>query len=269
MALAKQVILCVIDGMRPDGLQQAATPHLDQLIAQGSICWQATTVTPSVSLPCHTSMFRAVLPDRHGIRDNTWRPRLPLVPSVFDVTHRSGLGTAAFYSWEPLRDLSDPGALDAVYYRRLQEPPLEDDLMIARAAASYLVAYRPAFSFVYFGATDAVGHQHGWMSAPYLAAIGRADQALGQLLTTLEGAGLLAETAFLVLADHGGHDHDHAAGLPEDITIPWLLSGPGVRPGYRIVSPVSVLDTAPTLLHLLGLAAPAEWQGRPVLEAFL
>lgn len=34
-AMPRSVVLFVIDGLRPDGLQRAETPHIDQLIAGG------------------------------------------------------------------------------------------------------------------------------------------------------------------------------------------------------------------------------------------
>ena len=64
---SQRVILFVLDGLRPDGLQQAPTPHVDCLISQGASTYTARTVMPSSTLPCHTSMFRGVTPQRHGI----------------------------------------------------------------------------------------------------------------------------------------------------------------------------------------------------------
>jgi arylsulfatase A-like enzyme len=122
MLLAKQVILFVIDGLRPDALQQAHTSEIDKLVAQGAYTWRAQTVTPSVSLPCHTSLFFAVPPARHGVVSNVWTPLPPPVPSLIEVVHQAGLGTAAFYTWEELRDLARPGALDFAYYHRLGDP---------------------------------------------------------------------------------------------------------------------------------------------------
>jgi arylsulfatase A-like enzyme len=112
-----------------------------------------------------------------------------------------------------------------------------------------------------------VGHRHGWMSEPYLEAVHQADRAIGLVLGALRKAGRLAGTACLVLADHGGHDFDHSAGLAEDLTIPWIVSGPGVRRGHQVAAPVDITDTAPTITHLLGLPMPAEWTGRVVTEA--
>jgi arylsulfatase A-like enzyme len=40
-----------------------------------------------------------------------------------------------------------------------------------------------------------------------------------------------------------------------------------VRRGHQIAGPVNIVDTAPTIAHLLGLSAPAEWSGRIVTEA--
>jgi predicted AlkP superfamily pyrophosphatase or phosphodiesterase len=267
MPLAQQAVLFVVDGLRPDALPQTPTPQMDTLAAQGAHTWRAQTVTPSISLPCHASMFCAVPPARHGITDNRWTPSQPPVPSLIEVVHQAGLGTAAFYSWEPLRDLSEPGNLDAAHFRRLGDPAGDGDLNIAAAAAEYIVEQQPSFTFVYLGATDEVGHRFGWLSQPYLQAVSQADQAIGLVLDALRANGTLTDTVCLVLADHGGHDTDHSAGLPEDLTIPWIVSGPGVRCDHKISGPVSIMDTAPTIAHLLGLPIAAEWCGQVIAEA--
>jgi predicted AlkP superfamily pyrophosphatase or phosphodiesterase len=266
MPLVKQVILFVIDGLRPDALQQAHTPEIDRLVAQGAHTWQAQTIMPSVSLPCHISLFFAVPPARHGVVSNVWTPPVPPVPSLIEVVHQAGLGTAAFYTWEPLRDLASPGALDIAYYRRLGDSAEEQVLEIGATAATFVAEQKPALTFVYLEAPDAVGHRHGWMSAPYLRAVSKTDRAVGLVLEPLRASGSLADTVCLVLADHGGHDYDHSAGLAEDLTIPWIISGSNIRRGYSIMRPVNITDTAPTIAHLLGLPAPVEWSGRAVTE---
>ena len=111
-----QVILFLVDGMRPDGLQQADTPILDRLIATGSSTMRARTVMPSVTLPCHMSLFHSVGPDRHGITTNTWMPQVRPIPGLTDAIHAAGKRTAAFFNWEELRDLSRPGSLDNIYF---------------------------------------------------------------------------------------------------------------------------------------------------------
>ena len=82
-ATANHVILFVIDGLRPDALGQAATPHIDRLVARGAHTWRAQTVTPSVTLPCHVSLFCAVPPTRPRVPTNVWTPPQPPRPSLW------------------------------------------------------------------------------------------------------------------------------------------------------------------------------------------
>ena len=266
MLHATHVVLLVVDGLRPDALSPARTPEIDRLAAGGAFCAHAQAVIPSITLPCHASMLCGVPPQRHGVLSNVWLPPRPPVPSLIDLVHHAGLGTASFFSWEELRDLSYPGSLDFSYYRR-REPEEECELEIGAQAGRYFTARRPALSLVYLGMADDVAHDHGWMSARYLRAVAAADQAIGLVRRAVQEAGCLEQTAFLVLADHGGHGFDHAEGTAEDVTIPWIGGGAGFRRGHRIETPVSIVDTAPTLAHLLGLSPPVEWSGRPVWQA--
>jgi hypothetical protein len=64
----------------------------------------------------------------------------------------------------------------------------------------------------------------------------------------------------------GGQDFDHDAGLTEDLTIPWIISGPGIHCSHQITSAVNIIDTATTIAHFLGLPTPDEWSGRIVTE---
>jgi len=269
MPVAKHVILFLIDGLRPDALQQAHTPEIDRLVNQGAYSWQGQTITPSITLPCHTSLFTSVPPSCHGIIDNIWTPTSPPALSLIDVMHQSGLSMAAFYSWEPLRDLFSLGAMDLAYYRKLEDTIDHQVSEIAQAAVAYLNKKMPAFTYIYLEAPDKIGHIHGWMSEPYLQAVNNADKAVGFVMESLHGSGFLNDTVCIVQADHGGHDRDHSPGLTEDITIPWTISGPGIRSGYSITSPISIMDTAPTIAHLLGLPVPVEWRGRVVAEVLL
>jgi arylsulfatase A-like enzyme len=72
----------------------------------------------------------------------------------------------------------------------------------------------------------------------------------------------------LVTSDHGGHGLAHGTSAPEDMTIPWIVAGPGIRAGLDITASVSLLDTAPTLARVMQIAPHSEWEGRCVEEVF-
>ncbi len=261
----RRVVLFVLGGCRPDAISVTTAPTLQRLMAQGAWTLSARTATPAISLPCLASLFLSSHPSRHGITTNRWTPPSPPIPSLVQVISRAGYQAAAFYTWEPLRDLAPPGTLDLAFYRRLSEDGFRQ---VGQMAASTIARLLPTFAFVYLDATDGIGHRDGWMSPEYLEALRRTDEILGQVIQELEVVGAHQETVYLVLADHGGHDHGHGADRPEDTTIPWIISGPGIRANHRLSTPVAIIDTAPTVLRCLGLEAPADWQGQAVAEAF-
>lgn len=258
------VVLVVIDGARPDALEQANCPNWTALKAKGAFTLTASSVMPSITLPCHTSLFHSAPPTRHGIVSNQWSPMARPLPGLIDQAAAAGLRCAAFYGWEPLRDLSRPGSLTFSYCLNTAEIDLNSDQILAREAARYLQNNSTDFAFVYLGTVDTAGHRFGWMSAEYLAQLEQADRNLGVLLDALPG-----DATALLQSDHGGHERTHGTNLAEDMTIPWLVVGPAIRQGYRLESNVSLLDTAPTLANLLGITPHPHWEGRCVDEIFI
>ncbi|MBI1880428.1 MAG: alkaline phosphatase family protein [Chloroflexi bacterium] len=257
------VVFILIDGTRPDALDVAECPNLAALRMRSAYTLKATSVLPSVTLPCHMSIFHSVPPTRHGVTTNDWQPMARPLPGLVDQAHTAGRRCAFFHNWEPLRNLNLPGSLAFAYFRDNVYTDLDGDHIIAAEAARYITMDHPDFAFVYFGTVDTMGHRHGWMSAEYLAQLGRVDQALGTLL-----AALPPDSAILLQSDHGGHERTHGSDSPEDMTIPWLVAGPDIRPGYELKTPVSLLDTAPTLARLLQIKPHSEWEGRCIEEIF-
>ncbi len=257
-----RVVFFMLDGVRPDALAQANCPNLAALIKRGSLTRRATSVMPCITLPCHTSIFHSVPPSRHGITSNEWHPMARPLPGLVDVLGAANRTAAFFYNWEQLRDISRPGNLDFSFFHNGQHM-LEGDDLTSAEAVRYLARRQPDFMFVYFGTVDVVGHDYGWMSREYLAQLERVDAALGGVVQALP-----ADYALVIQADHGGHDRDHGLNVPEDMTIPWLAVGPGIRAGHEIQASVNLIDTAPTIARLLNLAPHPDWEGHCIEEIF-
>ena len=266
MTMPSHVVLVVIDGLRADALSSAPTPEIDRLVARGASTMTAQAVMPSVTLPCHVSIFYGTLPAQHGVTSNTWQTPLTPETGLFQLAHQAGLDTASFYTWEQLRDLAPPGTLDMAYLRSLGEPEDNRVYEIADTAARYLAHSQRALAFVYLEATDQAGHRFGWMSERYLDAVTKCDRAIGIIVAALDQAGTLSETVILVTSDHGGHDTHHGTAMPEDLTVPWIIAGPGIRAGHSIREDPDITATAPTLLHLMGIQIPADWTGTVPIE---
>jgi len=261
---ARRVVVVSIDGARPDALLVAKTPTITRLWKEGSYSFRAQTISPSTTLPAHTSMLTGISPDRHGERDNNWWPGEATVTAetVFSLAKSQGLKTAMVVTKEKFGFLARPGSLD---HSELV-PHLAPDVVLR--ALAYLKSEKPHLLFIHFADADITGHLHGWMSPEYLIALQTVDDAVEILLRMMEETKLVRETLLIITADHGGHDFTHGTTLPEDMTIPWIAFGPGVREGYEIPDQVVIYDTAATVLLFLGIPIPAHWEGRPLRSIF-
>ncbi len=257
------VILIMIDGLRPDVLSPERTPTLNSLRARGASTLAARSVMPCITLPCHMSIFHSVPPERHGVTTNVWSPMARPLPGLVEVARAAGKRCGLIINWEPLRNVSQPGSLSLLLFHDNVETPTGDQVMAAEAMRA--LAMEPLdFAFLYFGSTDIAGHAFGWMSPEYLAQATVVDTLVARVLAEQP-----PDTHVLIQADHGGLERNHGTDIPENMTIPWLLAGPSIRPNHAIQRPVSLLDTAPTLARLLGLTPHPQWEGRAVDEAFI
>jgi len=261
---ARRVVVVSIDGARPDGILQAVTPTITRLWKLGAYSFRAQTISPSTTLPAHTSMLTGISPDRHGERDNSWWPgeATVAVETVFSLAKSQGLKTAMVVTKEKFGFLARPGSLD--HFEVV--PHLAPDVVLR--ALAYIKSEKPHLLFIHFADADITGHLHGWMSPEYFIALQTVDDAVEILLRMMEETRLVRETLLIVTSDHGGHDFTHGTTLPEDMTIPWIAFGPGVREGYEIPDQVVIYDTAATVLLFLGIPIPAHWEGRPLRSIF-
>ena len=259
--------LFIIDGCRPDVLADAATPNIDRLAATGSSTMQATTVSPSITLPAHFSIFTSLKPIDHGVLTNAGQVNhYSHHCNIITLARAAGMHTSVFTNWEFLRELTPAGVLNcSLHLDNCREP--DGDLEVAEAAAAYLEAHPGGFSFVYFGCPDEAGHEFGFGSDEYRRRLETADRALGRVLKVLERQ--MTPPNILLLSDHGGFGNHHGEDRPENQTIPWMAAGTDVKTGHSISCQVSVLDTAPTLARFLGLPLHPLWKGLPVNEIWV
>lgn len=245
-----------IDGLRPDAILPLSAPCINRLMEEGRSTRQAQTVMPSVTLPCHNSMFRSVPPERHGITTNRFMPLARPVPSIIDHVKSKGLKTGMFHNWSELRDLAEPWNIDVVGMNSYNKSG-EGDTEVLRLALDALHRHAVDYSFVYFGHVDSAGHQFGWMSDGYMAAVQHADACVNELLETLTAKDPALKV--LLLSDHGGHDRGHGLDVPEDMTIPFCVWWSGIS--HETLQGVSIMDAAPTIAALAGLEPCEDWEG--------
>ena len=105
--------------------------------------------------------------------------------------------------------------------------------------------------------------------ALYDAGVRSVDMQLARLADGLLQLGAWPDTAFVVTADHGeeflehgGRYHAPRKLTEELVRVPLLMRVPGEQPRRAIGTPFSLLHLAPTLLDIVGVAPPSEFEGR-------
>ena len=257
----KKVILISIDGMRPDGLKKCGNPYLSELLEKSSYTFDAKTVYPSITLPCHLSMFHSVPPERHGTLSNDYVIPVRPVSGLFEVLKASGKNCAMYYGWEPLRSIGKAGSLVAAEYIYAYSFEHTDGIL-TECALNYIKLAEPDFVFLYMVETDEKGgHDTGWMSKTYLDYI---SCAIDNIKRVIEEVG--DKYTVIITADHGGHDRSHGTDMPEDMTIPMFFCGDDFAQNNKIEN-VSILDIAPTIADIMGVNVPREWEGKSLKNA--
>ena len=253
-----KAIIILVDGMRPDGMVKSGSKYLEKLTEHAAYTMSATTVMPSVTLPCHMSLFHSVPPERHGITTNTFMPQVRPVKGLGEVLKAAGKKNAFFYNWEQLKDLTRPDSLsDACYVSGHTYGYEEANRRLTENCVKYIKEENPDFVFLYLGWTDEAGHAEGWMGKEYLRSI---DESL-KCIEKVENA-LSDDYLMIVTADHGGHGRSHGTDMPEDMTIPMFLYNRKLA--SKQIKDANIVDIAPTVVKLLGAQPEPEWEGKAI-----
>jgi arylsulfatase A-like enzyme len=78
----------------------------------------------------------------------------------------------------------------------------------------------------------------------------------------------------VIAGDHGEafgqHDGNYGHSLfiyDENVHVPYIIAAPQlIESELRVQRPVSLIDTAPTILELLGVDVPPEYEGNSMLD---
>jgi arylsulfatase A-like enzyme/Flp pilus assembly protein TadD len=294
-AARPNVVLVTLDTTRADrmgflGSTRGLTPQLDALAGQGTVFESAFAQAP-ITTVSHATILSGTYPQRHRVND--FGVPLPAsVPWLPELLAARGYATAAFVGaliLDPRGGLA-PGfdrgfqTYDAGFrIKRGKEDRYatmerRGEQVVTRALA--WLDRRPPGPFLLwihlYDAHDPYEAPEPFRSryarTPYDGEIAYLDAQVGRLVAALRGKGLLDDTALAVFADHGESLGDHGESThgvflyDATIHVPLLVKFPGRRgAGQRVPSRVSLVDLAPTMLDVCGVAAPSDAQGQSLL----
>ena len=213
-------VLISIDGFKPDYMKRAITPNLSRLAQKGAVAEGMAPAFPSVTFPNHLTLVTGVVPDKHGIVNNTMND--PAIPNArFRLSDRVVLADPKWWAeakpiWVTAHrqkkitsTLFWPGSevliegLQPDDWLPYQEIPSHDRVLKLLEWLDRPDATRADFATLYFSEVDILGHQTGVDSPQTNAAIQRVDQEIGLFIAGLENLHLRNVTNLVIVSDHG------------------------------------------------------------------
>ncbi|WP_034256247.1 alkaline phosphatase [Arenibacter latericius] len=270
--LAKHVILIGSDGFGAYAFEKAKLPNLRKLMAGGAYSLQARSVLPSSSAVNWASMIMGSGPELHGYTEwGSKTPELPsriigkgdIYPTIFSLVDEQmpSAKKGVSYTWGGIGYLFEKNMVDLDFNGRTDDETIEK-------AMDFHLGDKATLTFIHLTHPDNEGHEIGHGTPEYYAAIEKVDAQVGEILASVEKAGMMDDTLIIFSSDHGGIGKGHGGKTLAEVEIPWIIYGANIPAKGKLNSSIVTYDTAATIAHALGLKTPDFWRGKPVLEAF-
>ncbi len=245
----KHVVVIGIDGMG-NYLLKTSTPNIDRIFENHAKTYHALSMSPTISAQNWSSMLLGCSPEVHGFTNSNIR-RLrhdyEKLPSVFRRV-RKALPEAHLI------------ACGMAYERCMSDDDQNIDFRMVRgdadvcAEAVSAAAEKPEFMWVLFNNPDKWGHGAGFGSPEYMNGIREDDEYVGRIYEAYEKAGIIDDTLFVVITDHGGIRGGHGGYTDEEKYIFLAAAGKYVPKGE--IGHAYTRDLHAIVLYGLGIDVP-------------
>jgi len=296
-AKGRNVVLILLEStaaqyLKPYGAMEDPMPNLTELASEAIVFDDAYAVYPESIRELYATLCSRY--PLFGAETETYAT----VPcsSLGEILHSSGYRTGLFHSGRFMYlgmqsviekrgfdTLEDAGAIGGNVNSSFG---VDEPAAVARILAwidsvpngqPFFVTYIPVAGHHPYATPDPGPFPNDSDLNQYRNALHYGDESLGTLFSGLRKRSLDRNTLYVIFGDHGEafgqHEGNYGHSLfiyDENIRVPYIIAAPGmIRQPLRSKRVASVIDTAPTILDLLGLEQPSSFQGETLLEPSL
>jgi hypothetical protein len=276
--------------LQPYGASQDPMPNLTKLATNGIVFERAYTVYPE-SIKGLMSILCSLYPAFQTTADAYAGLKCPALPQLLaDAGYRTALfhsgrfmylGMEAVIQHRGYEVLEDAGAIGGNVNSSfgVDEPAAVSRILMwidsLPKGQPFFITYLPVAGHHPYATPDPGPFPNDNEFGNYLNALHYGDESLGALMQGLRQRRLEQNTLFVLFGDHGEafQQHDGNSGhsmfiYDENVHVPYIIAAPGLIYGQsRARVTASLIDTAPTVLDLLGLPIPREFHGSSLLDS--
>ena len=251
------VIVVGIDGAG-SFIKDADTPHFDRIFQNGAITYDALASNPSISAECWGSMLLGVGPEVHKLTNaivgQTPYPTDAPYPTLFRRIKESypDAELGSYCQWNSITYGIAENNLG------ISHDTAKDD-ELTPIICDYIKEKKPDFLFIQFDSVDGVGHKQGYGTPAHLKRIHEVDVLVHDVYTAATEAGIIEDTLFIVIADHGGANLPDGTGRHGGWTegekyVTFAITGKTVNQTY--IKDMNIRDLAAIVLYAFGISVP-------------
>lgn len=254
MKTAKYLLVISVDALNKQDYDYIQTlPAFKSFFDEGAHSKDVTSVYPTVTYTCHTSIGTGRYPGDHGIFNNelpqphkatvqdwNWYEKDIKVPTFFDYAKKANMtigtvlwpvmaGADVTYNapeiWSPDESVSGLKLVWKYGTRNTLWSIIRHNSLRKGKQQPYLDNFSEAVSMdiikkgipnimaIHFTDLDTMRHIYGLHSDAATGALNRIDKRITNLIQAYKDAGIYEETNFVLLGDHGTHDFDKVIEL--------------------------------------------------------
>lgn len=252
----EHVFIIGLDGAGGE-IQNCSTPCFDSIFKDGAVTYSGQSEYLTISAQNWGSILTGVSFIRHGFTnvgiEKHERDSGSANPSLFRCIRDRfpDAELASFCNWAPVNHGIIENDLGVYKFSA------NSDLEVTQAIIDYLRnGHAPKLMFVQFDSIDHAGHVFGGQTEGYYKAIENADALVGMIYNTIVETGLMENSLFIVISDHGeGNGFGHGGRTKHEHTVTIALAGGSVNT-VSLPSSTWNRDAAAIALFALGIEQP-------------
>lgn len=251
------VIVIGVDGAG-SWFRVADTPNFDRIFENGAVTYNALSSKPTISAECWGSMLIGVGPEVHGLTNEIvstvpYDVNSPF-PSLFrrirEAYPDAVLGS--YCDWNPI-------TYGIVENNIGVSHDTAHDTELTPIVCDYIIKNKPDFLFIHFDSVDGAGHSTGYGLPKFIGRIHEVDKLIGDVYSAAVEAGMIEDTLFIVIADHGGANDEAGKGHHGEWTdgekyVTFAAAGKGINKNE--IEVMNIRDLAAIVLYAMGIEAP-------------
>ncbi len=250
----KTTVILSLDGFRWDYPAKVSTPNLDKIAKEGVKAVSLIPSFPSKTFPNHYSIATGLVPDHHGIVNNSFYDTL--LKKAYSIGDRNARFNPEFYGGEPIWvTAAKQGVRTASFYWVGSDVAVQgiqpdywkhyNDKVSFIARIDTIIKWlslpeetRPKLIMAYYHEPDGIGHDFGPDDTRTLSLVHELDSMTGLLYNHIKQLPGGDNINFIVVSDHGMGSITSLQNIALRDFIPesWPVRIEGGNPNFNIYS---------------------------------